>query len=154
MRRHSLRWVLRIRRVLSVPASLCVLLCTVNGCTTAVASIRDNQLCANPVMTTRHELYLGMRRPDSSVVTELQFADFVSEEVSQHFPEGFTVVDANGQYQLANGTRIEEPAKILVLVYPDDLEVREKIRDLVLEYQTRFGQESVGWVRTPARACF
>jgi len=134
--------------------ALCVLLSPIVGCAAPVSTVGGSAVCAHPAETTRHELFFGLLGPDSGVITEGEFTSFVNEVVRPHFPEGLTLIDATGQYQLSNGATIKEPTKVLILVYPDTQDVREKISDVITQYRTRFRQESVGWVRTAARACF
>ena len=133
---------------------LLVLVTTVNGCTRSLPPGSGTAFCANPIKTTRHELLFGQQRPDSSIIADEEFAAFMDEVVTPLFPAGLTLIDASGQYQSANGRRIEEPTKVLILVYPDVAKVRENIREIITQYLARFRQESVGWVRTAARACF
>jgi hypothetical protein len=135
-------------------AVFCMLLLPVCGCAKSVSSGTGAGVCTNPETTTRHELLFGLRRPDSSIISDEEFTVFLFEVITPRFPHGLTLIDAAGQYQLANGTRIDEPTKVLVLIYPDSQEVRAKIGEIVNHYRERFQQESVGWIRTAARACF
>jgi len=134
--------------------ALSVILLAVTGCATPVSTGASGTACADPIVTTRHELFFGLQKPDSSIVSEGEFAAFMRDIVRPRFPDGATLISADGQYQLADGTRIEEPTKILVLIYPDSAEIREKIGEVITQFRERFRQESVGWVRTTARVCF
>jgi hypothetical protein len=78
----------------------------------------------------------------------------MKETVRPHFSDGLTLIDADGQYQLADGTSIDESTKVLILVHPDNQEVRNRVGAIITQYRARFQQESVGWVRTSAPACF
>ena len=135
-------------------ALLCSVIWTAGGCATALSSGSQSEACAEPVETTRHELYFGLQRPDGSVIRAEEFETFLDEVVEPHFPEGLTVIDAAGKYRTADGSILDEATKLLVLVYPDSDEVRGRIRSVIAQYCTRFDQESVGWVRTAVRACF
>lgn len=87
-------------------------------------------------------------------MAEGEFLGFLDDVVSPLFPDGLTVVDASGRFRTAAGQAIVEPTKVAILVYPDDAEVRGKIRQIISAYRHRFDQESVGWVRSTVRACF
>jgi hypothetical protein len=70
---------------------------------------------------------------------------FLSEVVTPLFPDGFTVLDARGQYREASGNIAKEPSYVLVFLYPRQNRGIasagiEKIRS---DYKKRFSQESV-----------
>jgi hypothetical protein len=134
--------------------SVCVIVLNLTiGCA-ARTHVSDSTACADPVELTRHELYFGLQRPDSSIIRELEFGEFVNDVVAPLFADGLTIINAAGRYRLADGSEIEEPTKILILIYPDDNSVRQRIGDIIGRYRMQFGQESVGWVRTAASVCF
>ena len=127
---------------------------TAAGCARAPQAIGISVACGVQNQTTRHELFFGLELPDGSSIREADFESFLKTVVTPLFPDGLTVFDATGQYRTADGTSIDEATKVVVLVYPDTQEVRERVREIVTQYRARFRQESVGWVRTPACASF
>src|SRR4029453_1369055 len=66
----------------------------------------------------RTTLYFGRTRPKGSV-SELEWQMFLRDEVTQRFPEGLTVWEAEGQWRTGAGTIDHEQSKVLLLVHPD-----------------------------------
>ena len=91
-----------------------------------------------------YSLFFG--RSDATgaeVVSEEAWSDFLADTVTPRFPDGLTVIDARGQWQLESGAIQREGTKILyVLTDTGDGGVR--LLDAISEeYKRRFGQESV-----------
>jgi hypothetical protein len=98
----------------------------------------------------RSELYFGTAMPDG-VVTEEQFTQFIDEHVTPRFPDGLTLLKADGQFRGEDGTVIKERSFVLVLLYPydtfaDGSQRIERIRTL---YKRQFNQQSVLRVDDP-----
>jgi hypothetical protein len=123
------------------------------GCASGTGAIGSAEVCAAQA-STRHELLFGLSRPDGRQISGPEFEQFLSEVVTPLFGDGLTVVDGSGQYRTAAGDLIRESSKVVVLIYPDVTETRERIGRVIAQYRSRFQQESVGWIRTPALACF
>jgi hypothetical protein len=102
----------------------------------------------------RSELYFGRLKPDGSVVTDAEWRAFVADEVAPRFPDGFTVLDALGQYRGRDGRIIAEPTKILLIVHGPDARPRASVQELRDVYRRLFQQESVLLIESPARAGF
>jgi hypothetical protein len=102
----------------------------------------------------RSELYFGRLKPDGSVVTDAEWRAFVAEEVVPRFPDGFTVLDALGQYRGRDGKIITEPTKVLLIVHGPDARPRASVQELRDVYRRLFQQESVLLIENPARAGF
>src|SRR5580698_7327869 len=66
------------------------------------------------------ELVFGRVAEDGSGgVSEADFAQFLDGEVSPRFPEGLTVIDAEGRMMTPPvGSMIREPAKLVMIVLP------------------------------------
>lgn len=98
----------------------------------------------------RTELFFGTAKPDG-VVSEKEFKMFLDQEVTPRFPDGLTVVDADGQFRGADGVLVKENAYVLVLLYPAEAreESGKKIERIRRLYMTRFQQESVLRVDDP-----
>jgi Protein of unknown function (DUF3574) len=91
----------------------------------------------------RTELYFGTAKPDGTV-TEAEFLDFVDQHVTPRFPQGLTLLRADGQFQ-GEGAVLKEQSFVLILLYPYDsldegFQHIEYIRSL---YRGQFGQQSV-----------
>ena len=98
----------------------------------------------------RTELYFGTAKKDGAV-TEAQFRDFVDLYITPRFPDGLTLLNADGQFRGEDNQVVKEQSFVLILLYPvetfDESSTRiEKIRDL---YKDFFDQESVLRVDDP-----
>ena len=93
----------------------------------------------------RSELFFGTAKPDGTAVTDAEWDTFLDQEITPRFPDGLTVVDANGQFREADGTIIEERTKLLILLYPPDVarDSNAQIEQIRDTYEQRFRQESV-----------
>lgn len=97
------------------------------------------------------QLLFGRNVEDRARVSEADFNGFVAKEVSPRFPEGFTVIDATGQWRDARrGTIVHEAAKIIEIVLPSGEDNRPKIEAIVEAYKQQFQQQSVGLIVAPA----
>lgn len=103
----------------------------------------------------RTELFFGCSKPDGSTISEKQFQQFVSAEITPRFPSGLTVLPIRGQYRDASGTIIKERSMQLILFYPASLrDAHRKIEDIRTAYKLTFQQESVLRVDTVAQVSF
>ena len=97
------------------------------------------------------QLLFGRNVEDRARVSEADFNGFVVREVSPRFPEGFTVIDAAGQWRdKRRGTIVHEAAKIIEIVLPAGEDNRVKIDAIVEAYKLQFQQQSVGLIVAPA----
>jgi Protein of unknown function (DUF3574) len=101
----------------------------------------------------RTELFFGLSRLNGEQISEMDFQRFFNREVASRFPEGSTLLSAQGQFRTAKGINIKEPARLLILLYPIEQNSRhnqsiEQIRDA---YKTAFQQESV--LRSDDQSC-
>lgn len=77
-------------------------------------------------------------------VDDEQWQRFVDEAISPRFPEGFTVLDASGQWWNPPAGRVErEPSKILLIVLTKEAEQRSRLAEIATLYKRRFSQQSV-----------
>ena len=98
----------------------------------------------------RTELYFGTAKSDG-VVTEAEFRGFVDRYVTPRFPDGLTIIEADGQFRGLDGTVVKEKSFVLILLYPFDTYESssrriERIRTL---YKDDFDQQSVLRVDDP-----
>ena len=91
-----------------------------------------------------YSLFFG--RSDSTgaeVVSEEAWNEFLADTVTPRFPDGLTVMDGRGQWQLESGAVQKEGTKILyILTGTGDGELR-LLDEISEEYKRRFEQESV-----------
>lgn len=97
------------------------------------------------------QLLFGRNVEDRARVSEADFIGFVAREVSPRFPEGFTVIDAAGQWRdKRRGTIVHEATKVIEIVLPAGEDNRVKIDAIVEAYKLQFQQQSVGLIVAPA----
>jgi hypothetical protein len=97
----------------------------------------------------RSEIFFGRLKPDGSVVTDAEWRAFVAEHVTPRFPDGFTVLDAVGQYRDREGRVQTEPTKVLLIVHGPEARARAAIQELRELYRRLFQQESVFLIESP-----
>ena len=91
------------------------------------------------------ELVFGRSSDDPAhpSVSEAEFNHFLDQEVSSRFPDGLTVVDAQGRWSAPAGNAVKEQAKMVMIVLPgrdDDHRKLDAVRDA---YKQRYHQQSV-----------
>jgi hypothetical protein len=98
----------------------------------------------------RTELFFGTAKPDG-VVTGEEFRLFLDQEVTPRFPDGLTVIEADGQFTGAEGVLVKEDSFVLVLLYPAETanESHRRIERIRRLYMKQFQQESVLRVDDP-----
>lgn len=102
----------------------------------------------------RDTLYLGLSKPDGGSVTEAQWQTFVDDAIVPRFPDGFTVVDAEGHWRGGDGAIVREPSRMLIVLHAGDAASRRAIEDIAALYRRTFDQESVLRERTTACVTF
>jgi hypothetical protein len=111
----------------------------------------ENATCGDAVAAqVRTTLYFGTTRP-TGAVSELEWQVFLRDEVTQRFPEGLTVWDAQGQWRTPRGSIDQERSKVLLLVHRDTAKARAAVQEVIEGYRKAFQQESVLW--ETARVC-
>ncbi len=101
---------------------------------------------------TVHRLYFGAQMPDGEV-DDKAWQHFVADTVARHFGDGFTVLDARGQWRGSDGVVVSERSRVLEVVAADDAGVRQALIELVAVYKQRFHQQAVLVTQVPVRAC-
>jgi hypothetical protein len=101
------------------------------------------------------ELFFGRDIPGRGPLTDAEWDDFVAHVVTQQFPDGFTVLDGDGQwFDQATGRMTREPSKILLVAADPDSDLKTRIGSVVDAYRTQFHQRSVGILTSEACGAF
>ena len=100
----------------------------------------------------RTELYFGLTWPDGRLITDGQWQAFLDTCISPRFPAGLSVVPARGQWQMADGTVVQEGSRLVVLLH--DARRRAALDTIVEAYKARFEQEAVLRVSSRAQVGF
>lgn len=87
-------------------------------------------------------LYLGRGRPGGfAQVSHVEFEAWVAEELAPRFPDGWTIIQAEGGWRdAASGQTIREHSFIVELAHNNN---RTPILALARSYKERFGQDAV-----------
>jgi len=87
-------------------------------------------------------------------VSDADWQSFVDETVTPRFPEGFTVLDASGQWRESNGKISHERSRILLVLHDANVTSLKKLEEIRDAYKRRFHQESVIRESSPAWVSF
>lgn len=90
----------------------------------------------------RTELIFGSERGSHPSVTHAEWKKFVDDEIAPRFPNGFTVLDGEGEWHGNRGI-VREQSHVLILWYRASAEQQNKIEALRSIYEKRFQQSSV-----------
>ena len=91
----------------------------------------------------RYELFMGRSGPGGEVVDDQAWDAFLGDTVTPRFPDGLTVLDAQGQWRDSEGQILRERSKVLVILAPPGEDPGRLIDEISDEYKRRFNQESV-----------
>lgn len=104
----------------------------------------------------RAELYFGIGATDAAASADdrQRWQRFLDEEVTPRFPDGFSVLDAYGQWQRREtGTIERQPSKLLVILFHGE-QHRRDLDALRTAWKQRSGDQSVLLSITPAAVSF
>ena len=102
----------------------------------------------------KYELFMGRSSPGGEVVSDQAWDAFLRDTVTPRFPDGLTILDAQGQWRGADGRILRERSKVLVILAPPGDGPRGLIDEVADEYKRRFNQESVLEVESDACVSF
>ncbi len=100
------------------------------------------------------QLFFGRNVGSVEGVSDAEWAQFVDEEVTPRFPDGFSISDAQGQWREAGGTVVRERSKVLTLVLTSKSDEAEALDAIRAAYKTRFHQDAVLRIETGTCAGF
>jgi len=101
------------------------------------------------------ELMFGRKIGDRTGVSNAAWARFADREIAERFPDGFTVIDARGQWRDPDRHRImREPSKLVQIVLPGRAEDQQHLDEIAAAYKERFRQQSVAIIVRPACVAF
>jgi hypothetical protein len=111
----------------------------------AQSADRSPGVASNTEAFLRTELYFGTARRDIAPVSDPEWRDFLEFVITKRFPEGLTVIAAEGQYRDDSGNVNKEKTFVLILLYPlKDWKRRNESIEFIREaYKKAFKQQSV-----------
>lgn len=89
------------------------------------------------------EFVFGRNIGEKPGVSDDDWQAFVDREVATRFPNGFTILDARGQWRNTEGETVHEPSKILLIALTGDPHEDERLAGLARAYKHQFRQQSV-----------
>jgi len=104
-------------------------------------------------LTTVSRIYCGLSKPDGSSVTDTMLDSFVSSTLATEFPDGFSVLRADGGWRdMATGQTIREPSAIFEVAHgKQDI---ERVRAVARAYKAAFEQQAVMVASVPVQTQF
>ena len=103
---------------------------------------------------TQVQLFFGRDIEHRATVSDQQWRDFIDQEVTPRFPEGFSVSDVTGQYRDQSRTIVREPSKLVQIVLPGGPDDLGNLQAVAEAYKKRFRQQSVGIIARDACVSF
>jgi hypothetical protein len=102
------------------------------------------------------QLFFGRSAASGIRVSDAAWQAFVDGVVTSSFPEGFTVLDAQGLWRDPQTRNVmQEHSKLIVVSVPTaTVSIPVRVAPIIAAYKARFSQQSVGVVVTDACAAF
>ncbi len=112
--------------------------------------------CSTPQQPMQQiELIFGRNIGGRPGVGEAAWSRFLAREVTPRFPDGFSVLNATGQWRdKPRGQLVRERSTLVIIVTADDTSASDKITSIVAAYKRQFQQRSVGVISRPVCAAF
>ena len=115
----------------------------------AGCAARQERCGAQEQSAVSDTLFFGTATPEG-VVSAQDWSSFLAGSVTPQFPAGLTAWPASGQWQSADGSLTHENTYVLNIVHPPGEAADAAIGSIIAQYRTRFRQQAVLRVRTPA----
>ena len=101
------------------------------------------------------DLYFGRDIPGRAPLTDAEWAGFAREQITPRFPNGFTMIDAQGQWRNAATLRIgAEATKMVRIATAEDTHAAASIGEILQAYRQQFHQLAVGITSTETCGAF
>ena len=127
------------------------------GCVEQPGSVSQPYACLLPSEQRMlvAELFFGRSIAGRGPLSDAEWAGFAAEVVTPNFPDGFTVMDGEGQWRNpATGTIARDRTKILLVAAKRHPDLAGRLSAVIEAYKSRFGQQSVGIVTRDSCAAF
>jgi Protein of unknown function (DUF3574) len=101
------------------------------------------------------ELFFGRAIKGRGPLTDAEWAEFAAQIITPNFPDGFTVLDGEGQWRnLRTGHTARDPTKILLVAAKREPDLARRLSTVIDAYKAKFRQESVGLISRDSCAAF
>ncbi len=102
-----------------------------------------------------YQLYFGRAIKGGGFVADDDWKAFRDTVISINFPDGYTILDADGAWAAQNGRRtVTDPTKVLIVALPGEPSGLTAINRVRQEYQRQFSQDLVGMIVQAGCASF
>jgi hypothetical protein len=91
----------------------------------------------------RDTLYFGASIPGGGSVDAGAWQVFEHDVLTPAFPQGYSMIDAHGNWRGADGATASEGSHIVIIVHADDAQSATDVRKIAQRYREMFRQESV-----------
>jgi hypothetical protein len=97
----------------------------------------------------KSELYFGARLANGTLITPVAWEAFLAEVITPAFPDGLTVIQANGQMRGANGVIRRQPTWVVVILRPVGSLEDQRIQSVISSFRGRFQGAELMHVEIP-----
>lgn len=99
-------------------------------------------------------LFFGLGSDDGSV-SAADWRRFMTEVVTPRFPDGLTIVEANGQWRASGEREVTfERSRVVEIAHDDSPVLDHRLREVVAVYKHRYRQRSVMLTRARVEVCW
>ncbi len=109
----------------------------------ACTSTETAASCDDGAAWVEYQLFMGRNAGAEEIVTDEAWRTFLADAVTPRFPDGLTVLDANGQWRGSDDEILRERSKVLLILAPPGDEPLRLINEISDEYSSQFRQDSV-----------
>ena len=97
----------------------------------------------------KSELYFGARVADGKLISPEAWTAFLAEVITPAFPDGLTVIQANGQMRSSDGVIRRQPTWVVVILRPTGPLEDQRIRSVISNFRSRFNDAELMRVDIP-----
>ena len=102
-------------------------------------------------LNVEYRLFMGRNSGGEEVVTDQAWEVFLRDIITPRFPNGLTVLDGQGQWQLLPGEIEQERSKVLIILSPRFDDAQERLAEIAIGYKDLFNQGAV--IQTTTGTC-
>lgn len=100
-------------------------------------------LSANTSHYVESDIYLGLSKPDGSSISEQDFNRFKDAIILPRFKSGLSIAHIDGVWKSQDGHVVNESTRLVIIIYNDNSEDKNKIKEIAENYKKMFQQDSV-----------
>ena len=107
------------------------------------ASVQQSACPAGQERLKTAQLFFGQQIDGKPTVSDADFHRFVEDELTPRFPDGLTVLNADGQWRASGNPLVRDASKVVLIVLPAKGDATKRIDAARGAYKQRFQQEAV-----------